>query len=981
MDLFRRAVIIVLFVLSLLPSHQVLSQFSTLETKNLRLVYYDPEHAYLLPHIARCFESSLHFHRSLFQYTPSEPVTVFLHDINDYGSGGTNSVPWNYISIGIEPFDYVYETVPTNERMNWMMNHELAHVVDLDKPAGSDRFFRTLFFGKVPPSPDDPLSMGYSYLANPRYYSPRWYHEGIAVFLETWMAGGIGRSLGGYDEMVFRSMVRDSAYFYDFVGLESEGKTIDFQIGETSYLYGTRFMSYLAVLDGPEKLLQWVNRSDCSDAYFASEFRKLYGMPLDEAWTRWIGFEHQWQRANLDSIRLFPVTPERPLTPKGLGSVSRAYYDSVRGKFYFAVNFPGRLAHTVAVDRSDGRMTDLCDIPTPALYYVTSLAYDDSSRSLFYSTHNGYGWRDLNVVDAVSGNSSLLIKNCRVGDLAFNRADKSLWGVRHSDGRSSLVRIPPPYQSIYEIQTLEYGKDIFDLDISPDGQWLVASAIDVSGRQQLVRMSVPKLMAGSQDVEMLYEFENNSPENFVYSPDGKYLYGTSYYTGVSNVFRYDFQTKKMDALSNAETGYFRPLPVGNDSLLVFTYTGNGFQPVIMPIRVREDLSAVKYLGQEIVDKYPIVKTWNVGSPLAVNIDSLTTYQGAYNGLGRMQISSLYPVVQGYKSVVAYGLRLNLADPAGLHSLDITSAYSPQHTVDTDERFHLGLNYHYWQWKVNASYNNSNFYDLFGPTKVSRKGSSLSIGYSDFLLYDRPKTLEYTLSMSGYTGLERLPDFQNVVTNIDRFAILRGKLEYKYLLRSIGSVEVEKGIDWNLNAMSTFVSSRAVTAVYGNLDLGFMLPLDHSSLWLRGSAGYSPGDRDDLFANFYFGGFGNNWVDYQSVKRYREYYSFPGVDLNSIGGTNYAKLITELTLPPIRFKRFGTPNFYCTWAHPTLFVSGIVTNMDDYPSRGILYDAGSQIDFQTVLFANLESTLSIGYAFAFERRERASNEFMISIKLL
>ena len=50
----------------------------------------------------------------------------------------------------------------------------------------------------------------------------------------------------GYDEMVFRAMVNDNSYFYDIVGLESEGTTIDFQIGVNSYLYGTRFVCYLA---------------------------------------------------------------------------------------------------------------------------------------------------------------------------------------------------------------------------------------------------------------------------------------------------------------------------------------------------------------------------------------------------------------------------------------------------------------------------------------------------------------------------------------------------------------------------------------------------------------------------------------------------------------------------------------------------------------------------------------------------------------
>ena len=33
------------------------------ETSNLRLVYYSPTHAYLLPHLIRCFENAYGFHR------------------------------------------------------------------------------------------------------------------------------------------------------------------------------------------------------------------------------------------------------------------------------------------------------------------------------------------------------------------------------------------------------------------------------------------------------------------------------------------------------------------------------------------------------------------------------------------------------------------------------------------------------------------------------------------------------------------------------------------------------------------------------------------------------------------------------------------------------------------------------------------------------------------------------------------------------
>src|SRR2546430_9360702 len=126
-------------------------QLYSRRTANLDLVYYDKAHEYLSYHLTRSFENSLAFHRKLFDYTPSEPVVILMQDFGDFGHGGTSTVPWNYISIGIEPFDYVYDVMPTNERMNWLMHHELVHVVATDKGAGIDLFYRRLFHGKVEP--------------------------------------------------------------------------------------------------------------------------------------------------------------------------------------------------------------------------------------------------------------------------------------------------------------------------------------------------------------------------------------------------------------------------------------------------------------------------------------------------------------------------------------------------------------------------------------------------------------------------------------------------------------------------------------------------------------------------------------------------------------------------------------------------------------------------------------------------------------
>ena len=58
----------------------------------------------------------------------------------------------------------------------------------------------------------------------------------------------------------------------------------------------------------------------------------------------------------------------------------------------------------------------------------------------------------------------------------------------------------------------------------------------------------------------------------------------------------------MDAISNVETGFFRPIPITNDRILAYRYTATGFAPVEAAVEVREDINAIHYLGQEVADR-------------------------------------------------------------------------------------------------------------------------------------------------------------------------------------------------------------------------------------------------------------------------------------------------------------------------------------------------------------------------------------------
>ncbi len=977
--LFGYTSIIIFLFICVFCQKEARAQLLEYDTPDMRLIYTGEASKYLVTYAGQCYENALRWNSKLYNYHTDEKATVLVYDLNDFGNAGTGTIPRNHIILSIAPLDYEYETAPANERFNTTFNHELVHMVTLDQSTSGDRFFRTIFGGKVGESSDDPETILYAFLTDPRRSTPRWWKEGIAVFLETWMAGGIGRAMGGYDEMVFRTKVLENEPIYDLLSLESEGTQTDFQVGANSYLYGTRFMNYLALKYGPEKLIEWTSRHEGSDAYFTLDFNRVYNLSLSDAWYQWIEFEKEFQKKNIEILRSNPVTEYRPLS-ETLGGLSRAFYNRLNNKIYCAIDYPGQVAQIVSIDTKTGMIDKLHDVKSEALYYVTSLAYDSSTGTLFYTTDNNE-WRSVYSLDIKSGDSKLLLKEQRIGDLAFDHADRSLWGIRHYNGQSTVVRIPYPYTEWNQIYSWPFGQDLYNIDVSNDGKYLTGALAEINGQQLLVKMNIDSLIYGNFAFDTLFNFENTIPANFTFSKDDKYLYGTSYYSGVSNIYRYDLDKKDMDIMSNAETGFFRPTEVSKDSLLTFLYTAKGFQPVMIANEPVSNVSAVNLLGQQVVEAHPIVKQWIAPPPSSVDMDSLITRWDDYTVWKHFGVVSFYPVVLGYKDYFSYGLKVNFADPIGFQNINLLASYSPYNQLNMNERIHLDFVYSYLNWKFESTLNRADFYDLAGPTKVSMKGYSAGLEYRESIIYDKPLFMDYSIHSTFYGNLERLPSYQNITASYDKLLNIGADFNYRHEVASLGSVDKEKGFNWKVSLDNNYVRTTAYPHIHNEFDLGFALPINHSSIWLRSSAGYSYGSREEPFANFYFGGFGNNYVDFQDEKRYREYYSFPGVELDEIAGTNYGKLMAEWNLPPLRFSNIGFTSFFLNYARTSLFSTAITTNVDSKEFRRSLLDFGAQIDFRFILLYHLKMTFSIGYAAAVEQYHKPSDEWMFSLKIL
>jgi hypothetical protein len=955
---------------------------SQMFTKDLRLYYYDYL-SHLAPYTVRTFTNSLAWQRKYFGWEPSEPTIILLQDVADYGNAHTFSAPHDMLVFDVAPLSHAFETFPASERMYQLMNHELVHVVQGDMATEEDKHWQRIFLGKVEVSSRDPESMLYSYLTGPRLTAPRWYAEGGAVFLETWMGGGLGRVQGGYEEMVFRAMVRDGTHFYDPLGLVSRGSRVDFQSGANAYLYGTRFFTWLGYVYSPEKVLAWLRRDEGSQRYYSDHFQNVFGLTIDKAWQDWIVFEHGFQRRNLAEIRKFPVTQYRALAGSPIGSMSRTYYDEATGTLYAGFRYPGVVEYIGALNTRDGTVKQIAEIRRGMTYKVTSLAYDASTETIFFTNDNrgDVALRDLMAVNVRTGEEQTLLKDARIGDIVVDPIDKALIGVRHHDGLATLVRIPKPYDRWEKLHAFSYGTVPYDLDISPDGRLLSASVAEVSGDQALRVWQMKAVLDGEMKQVSEFRFGQSVPESFVFTPDGRYLYGSSYYTGASNIFRYEVATGEVEAVTNAETGFFRPVPLADGRLVVLTYTGAGFVPAIIEPRPLKDVSAITFLGAEVAEKYPVVKTWQVPPPSTVDESKLITEEGPYVPLRNIRLTNAYPVLQGYKNYAGVGYRFSFEDPLQFASLGVIAAYTPTSNLPADERGHIDVFGRYQFWKAELAWNRSDFYDLFGPTKRSRKGYAAKLGYDWLLLYEGSRRLDALFDVAWYDQIDTLPTAQNVPTTFTRLLTTSAELKYTDVRQSIGAAEDEKGIAWSVLYTGQETQGATSPQLQGTLGYGIPLPIPNAAIWSWTAGGIANGANNPTLANFYFGGFGNNYVDDKAIKRFREPQSMPGFDIDQVSALHFVKELVELDTPPVFFESVGTSALHLSWLRGSLFAAGLWTEPQNPSLRKTYSSFGAQADLRFSVLHWYGMTLSIGYGVGYQGSHKAGTEWMVSLKIM
>ncbi len=954
------------------------------ESENF-IVIYRESHSSLVPYIIRSAENSLKMLMDIFKFKPTEKIVINTFDISDYGYATTTAIPRNFIRLEIEPLEPGYEIIPYNERLQWLISHELVHIVINDQASNIENLLRNVF-QKVTPEQVQPITVFYSILTNYSRYTPRWHQEAIAVFMETWLSGGFGRILGNFDEMYFRTMVLDNKEFPSDLKIDSRLIHSSFLVETVYYLYGARFASYLAIKYGAQKLLDWFKISP-GDFYlsFKKKFESLFNKDFDEEWQNFIEFEKEFQKKNIERLNSSKTTFIKRLSNEPFGFTTQPHFDPVSGSVIFGYHKPNHLASIQKFNLNSLESVDIATLPTPSQYQIASTAFDYNTGLFFYTLNNNQLYRDLYVLDVQTEETRILYRDSRIGNLTVSPATHELWGIKHSGGKASIIHSPYPYNILEQTTEFLVGDDIQELAVTPSGKYLAATLLKSNGQQSIILVNTDSLL-NSKTFNFNLITSSGSPENPSWSLDGKILYWNAYTNGVSNIYKVKFEdlfTQKINPVPITHTlgGLFKPIDIGKNLLFAFEFTSDGLIPVTFEDKPVETLPAIQYLGQEVIKKNSVVYNWYVSPSSETSSLLEKNDEEEYNGLENLKIQTLIPVISGFQKQKMLGIFTHIADPLLNQEITIETGYSPFNENPLGPKWHFKGKYEYKKrWEIGFDHNAPDFYDLFNKRKRGLIGNKIHVANTHYWIYDNPLKVKQRTEVAYYFHQIFINDNLVRVSQPD-FGVAQTNFNSKDLRRTIGSSDFEYGNEYNVTLMvfgsnleKKFEFAEELFAEWDHFTT-FFFP--HNVFHFKLAGGYHQPNEKIFQSRFFFGGFGNRALENEEVKQFRKVFRFPGIPIYRLDAERFIKVMFENKLPPIRFTNAAIGNHFLNHIDFEIYSQALYVKS---PLGEKWIDLGAQMDLIFKHWFNLESTLSAGIANAWYENGK-SWEWFVSFKLL
>ena len=306
------------------------------------------------------------------------------------------------------------------------------------------------------------------------------------------------------------------------------------------------------------------------------------------------------------------------------------------------------------------------------------------------------------------------------------------------------------------------------------------------------------------------------------------------------------------------------------------------------------------------------------------------------------------------------MRVNVSDPLQFNRANVSVAYSPVRRPPARNRCTSRPSTSATTGRRARRTNDADFYDLFGPTKVSRKGYSIGLGHTNTLIFDEPRAHDAEIKGRVAGNLDQLPEYQNVAgeSRSTRDLSRDAQVHVRPLLarprRRREAADVDGGAGRRLRQLVD-VLPRARRTTWG---------WPCRSVTRRSGCGtppvFSP-RRSELSPSRTSTSAASATTTSITATRSGTASSstFPARELNEIGGRNFARTMIEWNLPPMRFKRAGTPGAYLSWLQAGALRERPPHQHGQRPDRRKAGSFGGQVDLRFTVLSALDMTSRSG----------------------
>jgi hypothetical protein len=501
-------------------------------------------------------------------HLPSSRTDIVLTDESESANGLASSLPYPTILLFASAPDDMSSLGDYDDWVTELVFHEFTHIVQLGNTSG------------VPGAVNSVLGPTFV----PNQEQPHWIIEGLAVAMETEHTTG-GRLRGTQFEMFLRTdVLAGSVPALD----EISHSRRRWPGGTLWYLYGSKFIAWIASIYGPDvygavvtdygaQIVPWaINRS----------IRRATSRTYEELYAAFLSDMERRYRAEAARVRARGLREGSRLTARGGGAAGprflppacggerrvsyvREDLDSHGGVYTIPLDGKPTDGREERVARTTGRSHAWG--PDCSLYFDGQLP---SARRYFWNDLSRLPPGERSPVGTENVRERLTTSR-RARDVDVSPDGRAVVYVTNDRGTTTLriAELTPEHRLSGERRLVPSGRfeQAFTPRFSPDGRRVAYGTWTAGGNRDIRIVDV--------DTGHLVElFRDRAIEQQpAWSPDGKTLYFTSDRSGIPNVYAWDTATGALSQVTNVLGGAFMPAPSPDGKHLVYVgYGPDGF---------------------------------------------------------------------------------------------------------------------------------------------------------------------------------------------------------------------------------------------------------------------------------------------------------------------------------------------------------------------------------------------------------------------